>query len=194
MWCLVFGVMDNRDKVSKINAELARLELQMELDFSENHDKASLGMKLPKWMGGQGELTVSDVSDDIIAFETSVLSEVSSRLKIFESKVNMDAGKINTTDAAYTSRLVGDPDNYPKTGWRFVYNKKNLILFFWARSKSSSYCVFEDSNPASKFEFDKMSTSTIWEDRAKKASKKYRFVKAHLHADILTASGEWTYV
>ncbi len=187
--------MDNEGKIAKINAELARLELEMELDYSDNHDSDSF-LGVPKWISdltGGAKLTLSEIADDINTFETRVITVVFMKLKIFTGKTAMDAAKINTTDTSYVSRVVS-AKLPPAVAWKFVHNKKDLILFFWTDKKSSCYSVFDDASGSSKFEFDKMPTSVVWEDRAKKATKKVRFVKAHLHADILTASGEWDYI
>ena len=183
--------MNNHEKVSKINAELARLELEMELDHDEKRYMGPWN-PLSKIFGG-AKLTLAEIADDINTFETRVITVVFMKLKIFTGKSTMDAAKINTTDTAYATRVVSAALP-PAVAWKFVHNKKDLILFFWTDKKSSCYSVFEDGGGNSKFEFDKMPTSVVWEDRAKKATKKVRFVKAHLHADILTASGEWDYI
>ncbi len=179
-----------QEKISKINAELARLELEMELDHGGGQ---TIGMKLPQWLVGKTRPDAAGISADVSAFETLVLLEVSGILKIAADKAALDVLKINPTDASYSSRLPsGGGANVPDCAWKFKYNKKDLFIFFWAGS-SSSYSVFEDASGSVKFDFDKMSLSQVWGDYTKKAGKKYRFVKAHLHADILTASGEWAY-
>jgi hypothetical protein len=188
------AVLDNREKVAKINAELARLELEMEMDYVDSPVKA-LGMQylpgLPEFLGGKKKLSEVEISQDVLAFETSVLREVSGHLQIFSGKEAMDAAKINPTDAQYTGRLPSGGER-PTCAWGFKYREKNLILFLWL-AKDASYSVFEDSNSAAKFDFGIMSISPIWSDRAKKESVKYGTVKAHLRADILNASGEWSY-
>ena len=185
------AVLDNREKVAKINAELARLELEMEMDHADSPVKALGSSWLPEILGGKKKLSDMEIAQDVLAFETSVLVEVSGRLKLFSGKEAMDAAKINSTDAQYTSRLPPGGER-PSCAWGFKYRDKNLILFLWLANEAS-YSVFEDSNTAAKFDFGKMSISPIWSNRAKKDSVKYGTVKAHLHADILNASGEWGY-
>lgn len=179
-----------QEKIIKINAELARLELEMELDHC---GMDSLGLKLPDWLVGKSKPIAVEVSGDIDAFETLVLVEVCAKLGIASDRGHMDALKVNPTLSAYTTRLPRSGGNLPDCAWSFKYNKKDLWIFLWVGA-SSSYSVFEDASVSALFDFSKMSLSQVWGDYTKKAGKKYRFVKAHLHADILTASGEWTYL
>ena len=47
------AVLDNREKVAKINAELARLELEMEMDHADSPVKALGSSWLPEILGGK---------------------------------------------------------------------------------------------------------------------------------------------
>ena len=79
MCCLIVMLMDNQDKILKINAELARLELEMELDHKGNEtENRHLGPFYDNWFGGNG--TENAVGTHKTAFEL-LLNAVFLRIK-----------------------------------------------------------------------------------------------------------------
>ncbi len=104
-FCEVCGVgvmLDVQGKISKKNAELARLELEIELHHNGGQ---RIGVKLPQWLVGKTKPDAAGISADVSAFETSVLLEVNFILKIAADKAALDGLKNIPTDASYSSRL-----------------------------------------------------------------------------------------
>ena len=188
MWCFEFGLMDNQEKISKINAELARLELEMELDHGGNIDQNNLGFKLKDWL--PWSKTVVDpgqIAPDTAYFETLVLGDVLAHNKIITDKSQLSKLKQDLTAVPISARFDKKPNN-PHAAWNFSHNSVSIFVFFWAGS-ASSFSVYEDRSPGTVFNFDTMSISQVWKNRDKIPGKNYAYVKGHLHADILVASG-----
>jgi hypothetical protein len=184
--------MDNQEKISKINAELARLELEMELDHGGTDEQDSLGYKFSDWFSfSKSAVNPTDVAPDTAFFETLVLGDVLIYNSIIKEISELPKLKQDLTAMPFSGRLDKKKDN-PHAAWSFVYNKVPIFVFFWAGS-ASSFSVYEDRTPGTVFNFSTMSVSQVWKNRDKIANKKYGYVKGHLHADILVASGSLPY-
>ena len=203
MWGRWMGVMATplgvQEKISKINAELARLELEMELDH-ETHDQ--LGFKLSDLNPfANSKPDDSVVNADVKVFQELIFLEVAVQLKIATDLTSLGNLLVASGSSFLTNRLKPG-DIHPSCIWRFTRvpqiaggasgNPKVLFLFFWAGT-DAHYSVYESVEQSSKFDFGKMSVSKVWKSNTSQANerKDYSFVKGHLHADILVASGEW---
>jgi hypothetical protein len=185
------------DKISKINAELARLELEMELDHATHSE---LGLKLSDlnpWK--KGPLDSAVINADVKVFQEQIFLEVASNLKIAADFTALEGLQLTSSSAHLTGRL-SEGDIHPSCIWRFERVApggpsggpvtKVLFLFFWA-GDVAQYSVYNSLDSTSKFDFSKMAVSQVWKSKAKNIEKDYSFVKGHLHADILVATGEW---
>ena len=173
-----------QDKISKINAELARLELEMELDHGGQMVKDNLGMKWSNWFGwfGDGtELTPTEATEDKTKFSNDVL------LKVFRHK----SISVTPESVVEDTNVVGRFKKFPRAPigiWAFKHSDKSCLIAFWA-AKAATYTVISGEKLGLEFDPDTMPITQVWSDR-KKTGKNFAFVQGRLYADILTLCGE----
>jgi hypothetical protein len=174
-------------KLDKIDAEIARMEVQFALECDEqgNH----LGPKMSTWnpFSGQSEKDkLTSKTEDIETFTRSVLQVVCSKLSI-----TADA---YTPDSAFLKR-VGKV--VPAAIWKFSKDrngtpKSYMILFWVADDGSSAYSVIPDDGAL--IDKAKLGVSQVWSKEAhqadRKDGKKYRFVRAQFHGILMLVTGD----
>ncbi len=182
--------MDNQEKISKINAELARLELEMELDHGGTDEQDYMGFKFSDWFSfSKTTVKPAEIPSDITNFESLVLTEVLIHAKIIPNAIGLPALKKSLVELPFANRLNLKQSDNPHAAWSFMHNSKPIFVFFWAGS-ASSFSVYLDKSTDSTFNFSTMSVSQVWKNREKISTKNYAYVKGHLYADILVSSGE----
>ena len=178
-----------QDKISKINAELARLELEMELDHGGLQVQCkNLGANgWFKWLtqgiaGGLAALDPAAAISDANKFHTNVLEKVCKHSEIAATPASV----IKTPGVLdrFTAFALK-----PVEIWSITCKGKHCLVVFWASTTVASYAVVEGDPTGSAFKEHELPATQVWSDRAKVESKNFAFIMGRLYADILTVCG-----
>ncbi len=179
-----------QDKISKINAELARLELEMELDYGGLQVQCkNLGANgWLKWLtqgitgGGLTPLDGAAAIIDANKFYSNVLEKVCKHSEI--SAVPTSVIKTPGVLDRFTTFTLK-----PVEVWSITCKTKHCLVVFWASTTVASYAVVEGEPTGSAFKENELPATQVWSDRAKVDSKNFAFIMGRLYADILTVCG-----
>lgn len=196
--------INRQDKLDKIDAEIARMEVEMELERSDNASgSVCLGAKLPdgnlkhsnEYLGPSATLWNSvfgktdtpaeqmrEKSNDIAIFQNKVLNVVC-------SKLGFTAVELARIDPFWVGgRVVG---LVPANVWRIATQSNSILVFFWVGESASCSVVVE--TVTGPYDSSKTGVLHVWSTKkandGKKDSKNYSMVRAQLHGTILLRSG-----
>jgi hypothetical protein len=182
----VVGRMDRHAKIEKINAEIARMEVEYELECGVSG--VHLGTKLGVWDSMFGKTTTEaqklrNKANDINIFETKVLNPVC-------MKLGMSASQLISSDPVYAGgRIKG---LIPACVWRMQKNDKIILVLFWT-GEAASYSVMCDTGSGD-LDSGMMGASHVWSAAKKtddqKTKKNYSVIRAQMHGILLLRAGE----
>lgn len=182
--------MDRRSKVEELSAEIARMEVELELEngVGERQLGSTAAMKM------FGFKTADEKHMEQLADEVRYAGMFLDKVLQAVCDVNrVTLGHYPLTDQATIVRFVS---KVPARVWGFTKvdndsKETNYLVLFYVGA-NATYSIVRDDG-VSKFDYAKLGVSELWskEEMAAKTqnSKQYRFVRAQLHGILLYVVG-----
>ena len=169
------GRMDRHDKIEKINAEIARMEVEMELECGTNtlrmecprlDSRQDMGASFPlfSWRTDTGRSGVIAMSehDQIEAFSGRVLDESLKRLGLLLSIEGITYAKVLSKDIAqYVDVSSVLPIDMPSIQWKVTVASSEYIIFLFAKSSDVKMRILK-VNPSDRPHLSQIKEMFCW--------------------------------
>ncbi len=174
------------DKISKINAELARLELEMELDYGGEGQCKNLGTNgsgwFTKWTTGLFKKGGAALEPSAAIADSSKFGEVLSKVC---GHADIAATPVSVMKTPGVITRFDEIPLKPVDIWELNFKGHTCLIIFWASTTTASYAVMPGPGVGAKYTEAELPATPVWSDRNNIASKTFGSVMRHLYADIL---------